>query len=422
MDSNMEMTTILNRTDNKRYRALRLIVLTVSLLSVSLWAISSVNIDATPSAADIRIAAVLQGDFDVKVSGYGRLKAKNQRMLTSQSQATVESISLYPGARVTKDTVILTLSDPQLEQELVNARLELGRQQAQAKEQIISHKSQLLEREAQIALLNSDLEIAQLRAEAERKLIDKGIVSILDYKRTQLDVRQLSQRVDIEQKRRTQLKAMQKERTNILQDLVIQYQANFQTIKKRHDRLTVRAGLDGVLQTLPVEIGQSVIAGSQLALVGSDQKLVAQLKVQHSQADQIAIGMLATVNTFGETVDAKVIRIESIVTDGRVMIELDLLGKLPANARPDLTVEGQILVKQIADTLYVEQPSNTQPYTTKNIFVAANNQKTAQLTSLEFGTVSGSQIQVVKGVQRGDKVIVSDMTQWRQQSTIELID
>lgn len=122
----MEMTTILNRTDNKRYRALRLIVLTVSLLSVSLWAISSVNIDATPSAADIRIAAVLQGDFDVKVSGYGRLKAKNQRMLTSQSQATVESISLYPGARVTKDTVILTLSDPQLEQELVNARLELG--------------------------------------------------------------------------------------------------------------------------------------------------------------------------------------------------------------------------------------------------------------------------------------------------------
>ncbi|WP_286266763.1 efflux RND transporter periplasmic adaptor subunit [Thalassotalea atypica] len=416
------MTTILNRTDNKRYRALRLIVLTVSLLSVSLWAISSVNIDATPSAADIRIAAVLQGDFDVKVSGYGRLKAKNQRMLTSQSQATVESISLYPGARVTKDTVILTLSDPQLEQELVNARLELGRQQAQAKEQIISHKSQLLEREAQIALLNSDLEIAQLRAEAERKLIDKGIVSILDYKRTQLDVRQLSQRVDIEQKRRTQLKAMQKERTNILQDLVIQYQANFQTIKKRHDRLTVRAGLDGVLQTLPVEIGQSVIAGSQLALVGSDQKLVAQLKVQHSQADQIAIGMLATVNTFGETVDAKVIRIESIVTDGRVMIELDLLGKLPANARPDLTVEGQILVKQIADTLYVEQPSNTQPYTTKNIFVAANNQKTAQLTSLEFGTVSGSQIQVVKGVQRGDKVIVSDMTQWRQQSTIELID
>lgn len=137
----------------------------------------------------------------------------------------------------------------------------------------------------------------------------------------------------------------------------------------------MRAGLDGVLQTLPVEIGQSVIAGSQLALVGSDQKLVAQLKVQHSQADQIAIGMLATVNTFGETVDAKVIRIESIVTDGRVMIELDLLGKLPANARPDLTVEGQILVKQIADTLYVEQPSNTQPYTTKNIFVAANNQK-----------------------------------------------
>jgi multidrug resistance efflux pump len=422
MDMNMEMTTILNRNVNKRGKTWLIGLSVFALLGVSLWAASSVNSVAKPASDTIRISTVIQGDFNVKVDGYGRLKAKNQRLLTSQSQAIVESILLYPGAKVTKDTVILTLSDPQLEQEVVNARLELARQKAQAKEQVISHQSQLLEREAQIALLRSDWDIAKLRAEAEKKLIDKGIVSILDYKRTQLDVRQLNQRVEIEQKRRDQLKAMQKERVSILQDLVTQYELNYQTIRQRFDRLTVRAGLNGVLQTLPVEIGQSVIAGTQLAMVGSDKQLIAQLKVQHSQADQITIGMSATVDTFGETVDAQVTRIDPVVTDGRVMVELDLVGELPRNARPDLTVEGNILVKKITNALYVEQPSNSTRFKAKKIFKLSNNQKTAQLTLLEFGTVSGTQIQVVKGALRGDNLIVSDMSQWDQQSTIQLQD
>jgi hypothetical protein len=418
----MEMTTILNRNSNKRQKTWLISLLAFALLCVSLWAFSSVNSAPTPDTDLLRVATVMQGDFSVKVDGYGRLKAKKQRLLTSQSQAIVESILLYPGAKVSKDTIILTLSDPLLEQEVVNARLELARQKAQAKEQVISHQSQLLEREAQIAILSSDLDIANLREEAEQKLIDKGIVSALDYKRTQLDVRQLNQRVVIEKQRRDQLKAMQKERVSILQDLVTQYELNYQTIKQRFDRLTVRAGLDGVLQTLPVEIGQSVVAGTQLAMVGSDKQLVAQLKVQHSQANQIAIGMPARVNTFGETVEAKVIRIDPIVTEGRVMVELDLTGTLPSNARPDLTVEGHVLIKEIANALYVEQPSNTNSFTNKNIFKISKNQTSAKLTSLEFGTISGTYIQVVSGAQRDDKLIVSDMTQWDQQSNIQLQD
>ena len=418
----MDISTTLNKKTTSPFfkPKLMLLVAIVSLLIVSMWALSSGTSTPTPPNEAIRIATVEQGDFSVKVDGYGRLKAKYQRLLTSQSQAIVERIELYPGAKVKKDSVILTLLDPALEQAVVTARLELARQQAELKEQTISHQSQLLERDAQIALLNSDLENAELHAEAEKKLFDKNIVSVLDYKRTLLDVRQLGQRLDIEKARQTHLKAMQQERINIQKDLITQYELNYQNIKSRFERLTVRAGLDGVLQTLPVEIGQSVTTGTQLAMVGSDQQLVAQLRVQQNQADQIAIGMNAVVSTFGNVIDAKVLRIDPIVTEGRVMIELDLTGDLPANARPDLTVEGQILVKEIQNTLFIQQPSNSSSFQTKNIFKLTDDTKTAQLTSIEFGTLSGNQIEVINGAQVGDKLIVSDMTQWISAQSVQI--
>lgn len=386
------------------------ILLPVTMLL--LWGAASLNNEPEVELSSVRIAQVQQGDFKVNVAGYGRLKAKYQRLLTSQTQAIVESIALYPGAKVNKDSIIMTLSDPQLEQAVINAKLELARQNAEFNQQIIAHKSQLLEHDSQIALLQSELENAQLRSQAEQQLIDKGIVSALDFKRSQLMVRQLKQRVAIEKTRQEHLKAMQVERKKISQDLVTQYQHNFSMIKKRFDRLTVRAGLEGILQTLPVEIGQSVNPGTQLAMVGSDKQLVAQLRVQQNQADQVAIGMSASIQTSGKNISAKVLRIDPVVTDGRVMIELDLTGQLPPNARPDLTVEGKIHVKEINNALYVEQPNNVYDFKEKTLYRLSSDEQSAQLTLIKFGTLSGNQIEVISGVQHGDKLIVSDMSQW----------
>jgi len=377
-----------------------------------LWGATSLSSEPNIEVDSLRIAQVIQGDFNVNVAGYGRLKAKYQRLLTSQTQAIVESIELYPGAKVSKESIIMTLSDPQLEQAVINAKLELARQNAEFNQQIIAHKSELLEHDAQIALLNSELENAQLRSQAEKQLIDKGIVSALDFKRSQLAVRQLKQRVAIQKVRQEHLKAMQIERTKIGQDLITQYQHNFSMIKKRFDRLTVRAGLDGILQTMPVEIGQSLTPGTQLAMVGSDQKLVAQLRVQQNQADQIAIGMSATIQTSGKNISATVLRIEPVVTDGRVMIELDLTGKLPANARPDLTVEGKIHVKEIHNALYIEQPNNVYGFKEKSLYRLSPDGQSAQLTLIKFGTLSGNQIEIISGIGHGEKIIVSDMSQW----------
>jgi len=416
----MDLTATLNKSPKKVSKKLITGCLVASLALVSFWGLSSIGSEPKIQSETLRIATIKQGDFNVKVDGYGRLRAKHQRLLTSQSQAIVESIQLYPGATVTKDSVILTLSDPRLEQDVVNARLELARQHAQFKEQKISHKSQLLERDAQIALLKSELENAQLRVEAEQKLIDKGIVSALDFKRTQLNVRQLKQRVEIEYLRQAQLKEMQQERLKISKDLITQFELNFDTINNRFNRLTVRAGLNGVLQTLPIEIGQSVMPGTQLATVGSIKQLVAELRVQQNQADQIAIGMPATISTFGAKITAQVLRIDPVVTDGRVMIELDLLGNLPRNARPDLTVEGQIQVKTIENTLYVDQPQDAYGFKNKDIFKVTPNNKSALLTAIEFGTLSGNTIEVINGAQVGEKIIISDMTQWQEHNQVSI--
>ena len=416
----MDLTATLNKTPAKINKKLMIGCLAASLIFVSFWGLSSIGSDPKVQINALRIATIKQGDFNVKIDGYGRLRAKHQRLLTSQSQAIVESIQLYPGAIVTKESIILTLSDPRLEQDVVNARLELARQHAGFKEQKISHKSQLLERDAQIALLKSDLENAQLRVEAEQKLIDKGIVSALDFKRTQLNVRQLKQRLDIEYLRQDQLKEMQQERLKISKDLITQFELNFETINNRFKRLTVKAGLAGVLQTLPIEIGQSVMPGTQLATVGSVQQLVAELRVQQNRADQITIGMPATISTFGASITAKVLRIDPIVTDGRVMIELDLLGELPANARPDLTVEGQIQVKRINNALYVEQPQDAYAFKSKDIFKVSNDEKSALLTAIEFGTLSGNTIEIINGVQAGEKIVISDMTQWQKYQQVSI--
>lgn len=408
----MDLTSTLKKKPksfNKKY----LIVSLICLLALFLiFNDMSFNRAQSVDQSDLRISQVKQGTFKVNVSGYGRLKAKYQRLLTSQSQAIVESIQLYPGAKVNKDTVIMTLIDPQLEQAVINAKLELARQNAEFNQQAIAHKSEVLEREAQIALLNSELENAQLKAQAEEKLIDKGIVSVLDFKRSQLNVRQLEQRVSIEKTRQQHLKAMQVERMKISQDLITQYQHNFNMIKTRFDRLKVTAGIDGILQTLPVEIGQSVMPGTQLAMVGSDQKLKAQLLVQQNQADQIAIGMAASVMTSDKTITAKVLRIDPVITDGRVMVELDLTGPLPANARPELTVEGKVHVKEINNALYVEQPNNVYNFKEKDIYRMSRDAQSAQLTTIKFGTLSDNQIEVISGAVLGDKLIVSDMSQY----------
>ncbi len=382
---------------------------------------------ATPTvvaASQLQIATVEQADFVVKIRGFGRLKPKYQRYLTNTDTAMVEAIHVYPGTIVKKDTVILSLVNPQQAQRLSVARLELARQKASVNEQRINQQSELLERQANLAILKSELQSAELRVDAESKLIEQGIVSSLDYKRSVLNVAQLTERVSIEQQRLAQLKEMHLQRSKIQQELLSQFELNYQVEQHAFDQLQITAGIDGMLQELNVELGQNLVPGSRLAVVGSNKALKAELSVKQADAEKVALNMAAKVNTFSQAshseVDAKVTRIDPIVTDGRVIIELDLQGTLPANARPDLSIEGYVISNIIPNALTINVPQKAQAYSEATLFKLNPNTQLATPTNIEFGTLSDNQIQLLSGATVGEQLIISDLSKWQHLATIKI--
>ncbi|WP_281546739.1 HlyD family efflux transporter periplasmic adaptor subunit [Pseudoalteromonas sp. PAR1] len=382
---------------------------------------------ATPTvvaASQLQIATVEQADFVVKIRGFGRLKPKYQRYLTNTDTAMVEAIHVYPGTIVKKDTVILSLVNPQQAQRLSVARLELARQKASVNEQRINQQSELLERQANLAILKSELQSAELRVDAESKLIEQGIVSSLDYKRSILNVAQLTERVSIEQQRLAQLKEMHLQRSKIQQELLSQFELNYQVEQQAFDQLQITAGIDGMLQELNVELGQNLVPGTRLAVVGSNKALKAELSVKQADAEKVALNMAAKVNTFSQAshgeVDAKVTRIDPIVTDGRVIIELDLQGTLPANARPDLSIEGYVVSNIIPDALTINVPQKAQANSEATLFKLNPDTQLATPTNIEFGTLSDNQIQLLSGATVGEQLIISDLSKWQHLATIKI--
>jgi HlyD family secretion protein len=420
----MDIDSTLKRSTKPSQR--KKLIFGTLLISIALiiWLIYSWLAPTTLAANQLQIATVTQADFVIKIRGFGRLKSKYQRYLTNTDSAMVEAIHVYPGTRVNKDTVILTLVNPLQAQRLSVARLELARQKASANEQIINQKSQLLERQASLTILKSELESAQLRAQAESKLIEQGIVSSLDYKRSLLTVKQLEQRVDIEKQRLVQLADMHHQRSKIQQELLSQFELNYQVQQQAFDDLQVTAGIDGMLQELNVELGQNLTPGTRLAIVGSDTALKAELSVQQSDAEKIALNMPARVNTFstgnrGEVI-ATVTRIDPIVSDGRVMIELDLTGSLPANARPDLSIEGYVISHVIPNALTLNLPTKVQADTDATLFKLNPTTHLAHLTQIEFGTLSDNKIQLLSGAKVGEQLIISDLSKWQHLATIKI--
>lgn len=396
-----------------------LISITLVIWLIKLW-LAPISLPAK----QLQIASVTQADFVVKVKGFGRLKSKYQRYLTNTDVAMVEAIHVYPGTQVKKDTVILSLVNPLQAQRLSVARLELARQKASASEQQINQKSQLLEREANLTILQSELESAQLRSEAESQLIEQGIVSSLDYKRSLLTVKQLKQRVEIEKKRLAQLAQMHLQRSKVQQELLRQFELNYQVQQQAFDDLQITAGIDGMLQELNVELGQNLTPGTRLAVVGSDNALKAELSIKQSDAEKIALNMNARVNTFSNSkqgeVAAKVTRIDPIVSDGRVMIELDLIGELPANARPDLSIEGHVISNVIANALTIKLPQKAKAHSKAMLFKLNPNTHLAAPIDIEFGTLSDNKIQLLNGAKVGEQLIISDLSKWQHLATIKI--
>ncbi|AOT08384.1 efflux RND transporter periplasmic adaptor subunit [Pseudoalteromonas luteoviolacea] len=366
------------------------------------------------------IAEVQSGQLKLAVSGFGKLRSKQSRFITASHRSQVEQIYHLPGSRVQSDTIIMLLSNPELVQLLNRSRLALARQKASFEALKLSQHNALLTQQGMLTLLKSELANAQNRAEAEGKLIETGIVSALDHKRSQLEVSQLNERVKLAELQLTQTKALHAQRLQIEQELMREVELSYRAAKDDVDNLQVRAGIKGMLQEVNVEQGQSVQIGAPLALVGSESSLLADLQVPEKQASRVQEGQTGIINTFNGEVEARVNRIDPVVRDGRIAIELELTGTLPDNARPALSIEGRVITETKQAALSLQKPSYIAERSIASLFVL--NLKTNQLvkTPIEFGTLAGNAIEIRSGVKAGEQVVISDMSDFKHLAQITI--
>lgn len=364
---------------------------------------------------------VQRGDLQVAVDGYGVLRSDKQTLITALTSATVAEVLLRSGAEVEADSIILKLNNPELLQEVEAANMALVQEQANLRRLKLNNQRELLAEQSVLAELTATFKSVQLRCEAERGLAG-GAVSMLAYKTTLLQQEQMHERVNLQTQRIEQLKEVMREALIIQQEQINQVAARYQSMQLRAERLVVRAGIKGVLQRLPVELGQSVAAGQELALVGSDKDLKALIRISQSKAEQLKVGQTAKINTRREQVAGVLTRITPEVRDGTIEVEIAFTEGVPASARPELNVDAQIFIASIKDTLFIERPMNAQSHINSRMFRVQENNKFAELQDLSFGEDSGKFIQIKQGAKEKDRFILSDMTSIQDAKTLQLVD
>jgi HlyD family secretion protein len=355
---------------------------------------------------------VKRGDMLRQVRGLGSLIPSPEfiRQIPAETDATVVRIVKLPGSEVKPDTILLQMSNPQLEQETVDAKLQLKAAEAAYQSLRVTLQSQLMDQKAGAATVSSDYTQAKMQSDIDKALYDLGVISGLAYKDSKSKADELTTRNNIENERLdinekaivTQLAEQQAK--------VDQMRALADLKQKQLDELTVRAGIDGVLTELPLQVGQHVTPGTELAKVVQPNHLLAELKIPETQARDVQIGQPSLVDTHNGTVAGTVMRVDPAVQNGTVTVDVKLTGELPRGARPDLSVDGTIDLEKLDNVLYVGRPAFGQEDSTISLFKLDSDGKGAVRVPVKVGRASVNSIQVLEGLHEGDTVILSDMS------------
>ncbi|KZN32600.1 hypothetical protein N480_25460 [Pseudoalteromonas luteoviolacea S2607] len=400
-----------------KYRVAAILAALVITLIIWSWQkASSVSVFRN----DILVERVEQGDLEVITEGFGVLNSNKQQLLTTLTRATVKEIVLKPGANVTAESVIVRLDNPELVQEVESAEQELVQIKANLRQLKLNNQREILNETANLAEMTARYESAVLNREAEEKLIEKGIVSQLTYKESLLEEEQLSKRIDILKQRIAQLKLVHNESVNIQQERLKQQQGQLNISQARLDSLEVKAGFSGVLQRLSVELGQSLAPGQEIALIGSVTDLIALIRVPQSQVQQVSVGQRAIINTRRDKISGKVTRIDPIVQDNTVEVEIALPKALPASARPQLNVDASIIADTLQKVYYIKRPANVKPYSEITLYRLEPDSSAAHLRTLKLGQQAGRYIEIISGAEPNDAFIISDLSNLKTTSS-ELI-
>ena len=355
---------------------------------------------------------VKRGEMLREVRGPGLLVPKEIRWIAAETPARVERIVVKPGAVVEPDTVILELSNPEVAEAQLAAQSALTAAQADLAAQRMTLESQSLDQKANLAGVEADYESARLQTEAEADLAQKGIIPRIQYRRSQLASDRLKIRLDIEKERIAKFAQTMDSQLDATRARTEQLRNTADLRQRQLDGLKVRAGIAGVLQQVPVEEGQQVAAGINLARVARPDVLMAELRIPETQVKDVSIGQAVSVDTRNGIVAGKVIRIDPAVLNGTVLVDVDLEGQLPPGARPDLSVDGTIQIERLDDVLYVGRPAYGQPESEVRLFKLDPATGVAQRVPVRLGRASVNLIEIQQGLAPGDQIILSDTSQW----------
>lgn len=374
----------------------------------------------TVARATVVIGTVKRGEMVREVRGLGTLVPEEIRWIPAATEARVERLVLLPGTKVTRDSVVLELSNPELELQALEAESQARAAEARFTELRVRLQSQDLDQRAAVARVEAEARQARLRAEADTELAKDGLVAGLNLKLSQSAAAELDNRERIEQQRLAIAGQASEAQLRVQQAEVEQRRAQARLRRSQVEALRVRAGLDGVLQLVPVEVGQRVLPGANLARVARPDRLKAVIRVPETLARDVIPGQKAVVDTRNGVVEARVVRVDPAVQNGTVTVDLALLGALPKGARPDLTVDGTVELERLADVLHVGRPATGQPQSTVGLFRLVKGTSEAVRVRVRLGQASVSTIEIVEGLGPGDEVVLSDTSAWDAVDRIRL--
>lgn len=363
---------------------------------------------------------VKRGPMLRDVRGLGTLVPEDIRWIPAQTDSRVDRWVLRPGATVKPNSVIMELSDPTLQREELDAEFQLKGAEADFANLKVQVDSDLMNQKANEASVRSDYEQARLQHEVDEKLFNEGIGSDHIRNLSKVKEEQLAIRLKLESERTAVAADSAKARLAAQQARIDEQKALYELKKSQVDALHVRAGIDGVLQLVPVEVGQHVTPGTNLARVADPKKLKAEIKIAETQAKDVVIGQTATVDTRNGIVTGHVSRVDPSVQNGTVTVDVQFEGLLPDGARPDLSVDGTVELENLKNVLYVGRPVHGASQSTISLFKLTPDGSEAVRTNVKLGRSSVNTVEILDGLQVGDRVILSDMSQWDNYDRIRL--
>ena len=356
---------------------------------------------------------VKRGSMLRQVRGLGVLVPEEIRLIPAMTEGRVEKILARPGTSVKAETVLVELSNPQIEQAAIEAQMQLRAAEANYRSVQVQRQSAVLNQKAEAARIGAEYNEARMRAQTDAELAKLGVISDLNKNVSQGTAQQLNVRSEIETQR---LENAQRELEAFLaaeRARVEQARAQWELARTRQESLKIRAGSDGVLQELSLngqtlQLGAQVPAGTTIARVSNPSRLKAELRINETQVRDVRLGLPAQIDTRNGIIKGSVTRIDPASQNGTVAVDVTLEGELPPGARPELSVDGTIDLEKLENILYVGRPAFGQEGSTVGMFRLEVDGRTASRVPVKLGRSSVTTMEIVSGLEAGDEVILSD--------------